>query len=72
MLRTPLNNANDIVTVPRPHRFAVVQMDPIAMVKHLNDPDALVAAQQIRPKKYLVYLKYVCISRCMPRSVSTD
>ena len=49
-----------IVMLPEPHSFAVVRMDPVAMVSHLNlDPVALKAAQAMRPKKYLVYLDIV-------------
>ncbi|OSC96647.1 hypothetical protein PYCCODRAFT_1440926 [Trametes coccinea BRFM310] len=39
-------------------RYAVIQMDPVGMVKHFDDPIALSAAQAMRPRKYLVYLDY--------------
>ncbi|EIW54300.1 uncharacterized protein TRAVEDRAFT_132446 [Trametes versicolor FP-101664 SS1] len=42
---------------PLPQRFAVIQMDPVGMVKHYDDPIALAAAQAMKPKKYLVYLR---------------
>ncbi|KAI0350620.1 hypothetical protein OH77DRAFT_1430797 [Trametes cingulata] len=45
------------VFCPLPRRFAVIQMDPVGMVKHFDDPIALAAAQAMRPKKYLVYLR---------------
>ncbi|KAI0774868.1 hypothetical protein BD413DRAFT_472563 [Trametes elegans] len=41
---------------PLPCYYAVIQMDPVGMVKHYQDPIALAAAQAMRPKKYLVYL----------------
>ena len=36
--------------------YAVIQMDPVAMVKHLDDSIALEEARALRPQKYLVYL----------------
>ncbi|KAH9850697.1 hypothetical protein C2E23DRAFT_734202 [Lenzites betulinus] len=41
---------------PLPRRYAVIQMDPVGMVSHFQDPIATAAAQAIHPKKYLVYL----------------
>ncbi|KAI0629489.1 hypothetical protein C8Q77DRAFT_291306 [Trametes polyzona] len=42
---------------PVPQYFAVMQMDPVGMVKQYHDdPIALAQARAIRPKKYLVYL----------------
>ncbi|KAH9850699.1 hypothetical protein C2E23DRAFT_734382 [Lenzites betulinus] len=43
---------------PHPYRYAVMQMDPVGMISHFQDPIATAAAQAIRPKKYLVYLDY--------------
>ncbi|KAI0824972.1 hypothetical protein BC628DRAFT_1321340 [Trametes gibbosa] len=37
-------------------RYAVVQLDPVGMVKHFRDPIATAEAREMRPKKYLVYL----------------
>ena len=45
--------------LPPARRFAVIRMDPIAMVEHLGDDVALRAAMAMRPKKYLVYLEHV-------------
>ncbi|KAI0774873.1 hypothetical protein BD413DRAFT_307504 [Trametes elegans] len=42
---------------PPPHSYAVIQMDPVGMVQHLEDPVATAAAAAMRPKKYLVYLE---------------
>ncbi|KAI0669551.1 hypothetical protein C8Q78DRAFT_1040799 [Trametes maxima] len=42
---------------PLPRRFAVIQMDPVGMVRHFDDPIALAAARSLEPKKYLVYLR---------------
>ncbi|KAI0692636.1 hypothetical protein C8T65DRAFT_72799 [Cerioporus squamosus] len=37
--------------------FAVIRMDPVAMIRrHLNDPEALRAAEALSPRSYLVYL----------------
>ncbi|KAI0629508.1 hypothetical protein C8Q77DRAFT_291612 [Trametes polyzona] len=42
---------------PAPQHFAVMQMDPVGMVKQYHDdPIALAQARAMRPKKYLVYL----------------
>ena len=41
--------------------YAVVRMDPVAMVKDLglDDAETLNAVEAMTPKKYLVYLEYV-------------
>lgn len=44
---------------PQSYRYAVVQMDPVGMVKHFRDPIATAAAEGMRPQKYLVYLHTV-------------
>ena len=44
---------------PLPHRYAVIQMDPVGMIRHYEDPIALAAAEAMRPKKYLAYLTLV-------------
>ena len=46
--------------VPCDRSFAVIRMDPVAMVRHLNDPEATRAAKALSPRKYLVYLDEVC------------
>ena len=45
--------------LPKARRFAVARMDPVAMVKHLNDPEAILEAQKVRAQKYLIYLEFV-------------
>ncbi|KAI0629520.1 hypothetical protein C8Q77DRAFT_1042720, partial [Trametes polyzona] len=40
-----------------PGWYAVIRMDPVTMVKHLDDPQALYAAEAMQPKSYLVYLE---------------
>ncbi|KAI0690777.1 hypothetical protein C8T65DRAFT_618225 [Cerioporus squamosus] len=42
--------------VPSPDTYAVIRMDPVAMVEHLNDAEALESAKALRPKSYLVYI----------------
>lgn len=44
---------------PPGYRYAVVQLDPVGMVKHFRDPIATAEAREMRPKKYLVYLDTV-------------
>ncbi|EIW54185.1 uncharacterized protein TRAVEDRAFT_132557 [Trametes versicolor FP-101664 SS1] len=43
---------------PNMGNYAVIRMDPVAMVKDLDDPEALVAAEALKTKKYLVYLDF--------------
>ncbi|OSC96772.1 hypothetical protein PYCCODRAFT_1462277 [Trametes coccinea BRFM310] len=49
---------------PLSRQYAVIQMDPVGMVRHFEDPIALAAAQAMKPQKYLVYLEF-------PRDLST-
>lgn len=48
---------------PNPGTYAVIRMNPVAMVEDLNDPEALSAAEAIQTKAYVVYLKNVSDSR---------
>lgn len=41
---------------PLPGRFGVMQIDPVAMVEHLEDEEALAAAKAMQPKRYIGYL----------------
>lgn len=47
------------VKFPTMMLYAVIRMDPVAMVEHLNDPIATQAAAAMQPKKYLVYIEDV-------------
>ncbi|EIW54207.1 uncharacterized protein TRAVEDRAFT_132815, partial [Trametes versicolor FP-101664 SS1] len=38
--------------------YAVIRMDPVAMVKKLDDPEALAAARAMTPRSYVVYLTH--------------
>ena len=53
--------SNPVTIFPLPQRFAVVQIDPVAMLTMagLDDAEALAAAKALVPKKYLVYLEDV-------------
>lgn len=42
--------------------YGVLRMDPVAMVAHLNDPDATAKAQAMQTKWYLVHVVRVCSS----------
>lgn len=44
---------------PAAFQFAVICMDPVAMVEHFQDPIATAEARALRTKKYLVYLDLV-------------
>ncbi|KAI0752787.1 hypothetical protein C8Q80DRAFT_475935 [Daedaleopsis nitida] len=43
--------------LPVLNSYAVIRMDPVAMVADLQDPIALAEARKMAPKKYLVYLQ---------------
>ncbi|KAI0350625.1 hypothetical protein OH77DRAFT_1412659, partial [Trametes cingulata] len=42
---------------PNPGTYAVVRMDPVAMVQNSDDQDAVAAASAMKPKRYLVYIQ---------------
>ena len=49
------------ITIFKPveSRFAVIRIDPVASVAHLNDPEATEAAKALESKCYLVYISVV-------------
>ena len=53
----------DCLFAPSPWDYAAVQIDPVAMVLHLNDALALEAARRMAPKIYLVHLAWVSARR---------
>ncbi|KAJ8461987.1 hypothetical protein ONZ51_g11191 [Trametes cubensis] len=50
------NLRDNITFCPSPGSYAVIRLDPVAMVQRFDDPQALLQAQAMRPKSYLVYL----------------
>ena len=44
---------------PDPLAYGVIQMDPVAMVAHLNDSQARISALAMKPKSYLAFLDIV-------------
>ena len=44
---------------PNESRFAVIRIDPVASVAHLNDSEATEAAKSLESKCYLVYIAAV-------------
>lgn len=44
---------------PTPGQYAVIRIDPLASVQHLNDEEASAAAAAITTKTYLVLLSIV-------------
>ncbi|KAI0735524.1 hypothetical protein C8Q76DRAFT_712616 [Earliella scabrosa] len=46
-----------ILSVPLAGRFAIVRLNPVAMVEHLDDPEALAQARRMVTQKYLVFLE---------------
>ena len=65
----PKAPSNPITIFPLQRRFAVIQMDPTAMVSHL-DTQALEEAQELRPKKYLILTSFVRLDCRSPASDS--
>ncbi len=51
-------------TCPGYMQYAVIHIDPVAMVKHFNDPCAETDAAKLLTKKYLVYLDAVSPIPC--------
>ncbi|EIW54184.1 uncharacterized protein TRAVEDRAFT_77773, partial [Trametes versicolor FP-101664 SS1] len=51
---------------PNTGTYAVIRLNPVAMVEDLNDPEALVAAEALQTKRYLVYLEYVSLELPFP------
>ena len=48
-----------MVFKPNESRFAVIRIDPVASVAHLNDPEVTEAAKALKSKCYLVYISMV-------------
>lgn len=46
---------------PNTSTYAMIRLNPVAMVKDLNDPEALAAAEALQTKAYLIYIDYVGI-----------
>ncbi|KAI1790325.1 hypothetical protein LXA43DRAFT_510406 [Ganoderma leucocontextum] len=51
---------------PYVRQYAVIQMDPVAMVQDLEDAVVIAEAQAMRPKKYLVFLSVLGASGDLP------
>ncbi|KAI0740883.1 hypothetical protein C8Q76DRAFT_206040 [Earliella scabrosa] len=49
---------NSPLYAPFPGIYAVIRVDPVAMVQHL-DRDAILAAESLNPKSYLVYINTI-------------
>ncbi|KAI0629485.1 hypothetical protein C8Q77DRAFT_1065328 [Trametes polyzona] len=47
------------LTCPDPFIYAVIRMDPVAMVEHFKDPEATARARAMVTKKYLFYTEAV-------------
>ncbi|KAI0664048.1 hypothetical protein C8Q70DRAFT_215498 [Cubamyces menziesii] len=48
---------------PSPRSYAVIRLDPVGMVRPFNDAQALLEAQAMQPKPYLIYLR---MERALP------
>ena len=51
---------------PNESRLAVLRIDPVACVAHLNDPRATQTAKALQSKCYLVYITAVRTSVWVP------
>lgn len=57
-----------MVFCPLPTQYAVIHIDALAAVEHLQDPEATAAAQRFQSKLYIAYFRGVC----EPCSYHTD
>ena len=57
-------SSSDAPFCPTTESYAVIRMNPVAMVEHLNDAEALASARALRPKSYVVYID--CVSWSYP------
>ncbi|KAH9889306.1 hypothetical protein C8Q73DRAFT_154039 [Cubamyces lactineus] len=48
---------------PSPRSYAVIRLDPVEMVRPFHDAQALLQAQAMRPKSYLIFLH---LERALP------
>ncbi|KAI0327932.1 hypothetical protein GY45DRAFT_1307798 [Cubamyces sp. BRFM 1775] len=58
-----LQDGRKIFYSPSPRSYAVIRLNPIEMVRPFNDTEALLEAQAIQPKSYLIYLR---LERALP------
>lgn len=56
---------------PSPGAYAVIRLDPVEMVQHLDDNDALQAAMAMQTKTYLVCLDIVSSNPTRHRASSS-
>ncbi len=54
----------DLQFAPGTGAFAVMRMDPVAMVRHLDDHEATRAAKDLSPncKSYIAFVDLVCLA----------
>ncbi|KAI0327929.1 hypothetical protein GY45DRAFT_1327001 [Cubamyces sp. BRFM 1775] len=57
------SNTEKIFYSPSPRSYAVIRLNPVEMVRPFDDAQALLQAQAMRPKSYLVYLQ---LERALP------
>ncbi|KAI0327915.1 hypothetical protein GY45DRAFT_1326989 [Cubamyces sp. BRFM 1775] len=53
---TDILNSSNVYYSPSPGSYAVIRLNPVEMVRPLNDHQALLQAQAMQPKSYLVML----------------
>ncbi|KAJ8463629.1 hypothetical protein ONZ51_g10134 [Trametes cubensis] len=58
-----VDNDNNIFYSPSPRSYAIIRLDPLEMVRPFNDAQALLEAQAMQPKSYLIYLR---LERALP------
>ncbi|KAI0327916.1 hypothetical protein GY45DRAFT_1372780 [Cubamyces sp. BRFM 1775] len=58
MAQPDTQNGRKLVFSPTPGSYAVIRLAPVAMVRPFDDSEALLEAQAMQPKSYLVFLTW--------------
>ncbi|KAJ8463621.1 hypothetical protein ONZ51_g10142 [Trametes cubensis] len=56
---TDIPYSSNVYYSPSPGSYAVIRLNPVEMIRPFNDPQALLEAQAMRPKSYLIMLQMV-------------
>ena len=54
-----LETTEKIFYSPSPRSYAVIRLNPVEMVRPFDDAQALLEAQAMQPKSYLIFLHLV-------------
>ena len=51
--------SSNVYYSPSPGSYAIIRLNPVEMIRPFNDTQALLEAQAMRPKSYLIMLQMV-------------